>query len=154
MKTHTKIVSDSGAIRLFLSWNPSRTKPSTSSTTLSTPACSLPGRPVEMFFATLRNRQQNTRPRMTRKGHRVDVDRPEIAGAVVPDPLAVAAAHLQIGEVVLDVFAGGFAVTARMFFFHSSALRHRFCAPAPLPTSRAPNTTSCAAMKPANTASG
>src|SRR4029077_18524191 len=54
---------------------------------------------------------EHDRPR-----HRVDVQRPEIAFAnarllsAVPDPLTLDPAHLQVREMVLDVFAGGFSV--------------------------------------------
>src|SRR5262249_9206458 len=101
------------------------------------------------------NEAEHDRPR-----HRVDVERPEVAPAdgrilgAIPSPLTFDAAHLKVGEMVLDVFAGGFPVTARLVSRHSSALRHFFDVAPVSPTSSAPNTTSCAAMKPANTAGG
>ena len=51
-----KMVSDSGAISLLWPWKASRTEVSMNPTTSSMAACSLPGRPVVMFLATLRNR--------------------------------------------------------------------------------------------------
>ena len=93
---------------LLWPWNASRTEVSMKSTTSSMAACSLPGRPVVMFFATLLNRKMNTSPSNSEKAIESTLMRPEIALAVVPDPPAVRTAHLQIGEVMLDVFAGRF----------------------------------------------
>ena len=95
---------------------------------LSMAAWSLPGRPVVMFFATLRKRTIKTRPRTSEKNIESTLTAQKLPAQSFQTHSPSTTAHLQIGEVVLDVFAGSFPVTARMFFFHSSALRHRLCA--------------------------
>jgi hypothetical protein len=88
-----KIVKESGAMTLFLPWNASRTE-------------------VSMKPMTSSKQIEENDPEQHREGHRVDVDGEEITGALVPDPFAVATAHLQIGQVMLDVLAGRLRVTA------------------------------------------
>src|SRR5690606_37591725 len=53
-----------------------------------------------------------------------DVEDPE-SGAVVPDPLTVDSADLEVRQVMADVLSGRLFMTSGMRFVHSSALARR-----------------------------
>ncbi len=84
--TQTKMVRPSGAIILFSWWNMLLTLSSTNSTTISTMFCRPPGTPVVGFFATLRKKNKNRKPRTTEK--------PSVSTLTAQKPIAAASSAL------------------------------------------------------------
>ena len=81
-------------------------------------------------FCSFRHTPEQKREQTTqqdREKHRVDVDRPEIAVAMVPDPFAVDTANLEVLQMVGDVFAGRLMCAACRHTFPDPLTRSRGC---------------------------